>query len=582
MLLTWAGSGAKYSAEAQQFFTRLATQPTPARKAAYADLINSLSYASVWTKLDGLYIQAAADAATARTNLIQSSFGTSVVGTMTFTADQGYNGNDATSSYLQTNFDPTVGSPNFARNSASFFAWKYNNPVDTGMLGGLQDEKTYVFAYRGDGTFYWTANGAGSTNAAAASNTGMFSANRSAAGANQSYLGAIPGSTSTNASVALVAGKTIHIGAADTNGGSTCIIASAGYGASLSAADWRNVNTAVGKYLTTIAGTSPTAQLGYSSDIVNDGANNFTPGFARLLDGRLICVYSVGSGSQQDGVIKYKLSSDNGKTWTAASTIASPTAGNTLTDTSVKVLASGVIVISYMDEPNTFLTFPTKVIRGTVSGGVITWGSPIAVDNDGTSSRVLEMANGTLLLGLYALGGKISAIFSTDAGLTWTGKVTISLPVGAVSFTETEFYQLANGTIVCLARGEDLSTLNGIYRCTSADNGQTWTVPTRVINNTICPAPARPSFAVTPSGHLLLFTRFKGSTDNKTGYCYSTDAGVTWSTPVMYYNIGTRSYGDYIYGEGFYDSTTGTVMFAVCQGSFSTTAQVMFQQFAYS
>jgi hypothetical protein len=62
MVGTIGGPG--YSAEAQQFFSRI-SNPDGTRKALYATMIDALVTAGVWAKLDAFYMLAAADAAAA-------------------------------------------------------------------------------------------------------------------------------------------------------------------------------------------------------------------------------------------------------------------------------------------------------------------------------------------------------------------------------------------------------------------------------------------------------------------------------------------------------------------------------------
>src|SRR4051812_5124572 len=84
--------GRSYWSQSQALFARLTTQPTGQRKWLYNNLIRSLVQGGVWDKLDALYIFAAADQATALTNLRSSSFGATAVNSPTFTADSGFLG----------------------------------------------------------------------------------------------------------------------------------------------------------------------------------------------------------------------------------------------------------------------------------------------------------------------------------------------------------------------------------------------------------------------------------------------------------------------------------------------------------
>ena len=108
---------AAVSAEAAQFFSRVA-DPGAARKTVYSTLIDGLVSDGVWAKLDVLCMLAAANSATALTNLKSASFNPTAVAAPTFTADRGFTGN-GTSSYLNSNFNPATAGGQYTLNSAT-------------------------------------------------------------------------------------------------------------------------------------------------------------------------------------------------------------------------------------------------------------------------------------------------------------------------------------------------------------------------------------------------------------------------------------------------------------------------------
>lgn len=95
------GGYAFTNAEASALVARFTTPPTDARKALIDNLVGSLKTAGVWSKLDALYVMAAADAQAARQNWIADQYNLTAVAGPTFTADQGYTGNGS-SAYLTT------------------------------------------------------------------------------------------------------------------------------------------------------------------------------------------------------------------------------------------------------------------------------------------------------------------------------------------------------------------------------------------------------------------------------------------------------------------------------------------------
>lgn len=149
-----------YSSEATQFFARV-SDPGTTRKNTYATMIDALVAGGVWSKLDILYLFAAAAAATALTNLVQSSYGATLSGAPTFTADTDYT-NSATT-YLDTGFAPsTAPSPHFVQNSAHVSMWCSSVVVDgfkgDAGLGSNTDGQTYMEIRDTNGDTYSDTN----------------------------------------------------------------------------------------------------------------------------------------------------------------------------------------------------------------------------------------------------------------------------------------------------------------------------------------------------------------------------------------------------------------------------------------
>jgi hypothetical protein len=582
-------SGASYSEESLAFFARLATEPTAERKAAYDALIVALVYAGVWAKLDALYVLTAVDAATANTNLISEDFTLVPTGSPAFEADAGYTGTNDNGVHLETGFDPTEGTPNYTRDSASLFAYKNVDNADDGGLFIGRDGAAYLQGYRGDSKFYLAMNGGGGIANAVATNTGLYLGSRPDSTHSVNYLnGTLLVNSEGSNSIAIIAGRTFRfLGSALAGGNSNAQISAGGFGGALTGADSRNLYTAIQGYLSDIADEQ--FLLGFSSDIVNDGLGNITPGLCRLADGRLLAVWCVGN-NQADCKIIGSTSADDGKTWSASFDIALPPADHTYTDTCVTALSDGTIVISFFDMDNDFASsFEAKTIRGTVGVGLaFTWEAPVTITTtivkSATSSYVVELQNGRLMLGIYDVTtARIRVVFSDDVALTWGDEVeiTAAIEVGD-SFNEINFVQQSNGTIIGILRNDNFPTPSrtGYWRTASINSGQAWTVPTQVINNVLSNAPSRPAPVLLPDGKIFLLTRFTNSLDdNRTGFTWSTDAGLNWEPIQIYYTVGQYSYGQHISAQGFYDTETESIMYVLVQGSFAV-GQVNFQQFA--
>lgn len=586
-------SAVTYSPEAQAFFDRLATDPTPARKAIYNTFIQALVYAGVWTKLDAMYLFAAADSATARTNLISASYGCTITGSPTFVADAGFTGTNAQTAYLESGYDISSAGGNYARNNSSLFVWKSaDGAADNGGLTGTPDGTNYVFPRDSDDKFYSSSNNCGGNSGPGyGSALGLLGTSNYDSSHGFSILNGIPMIPNTGSTATPTPGQTLRFLA--TNGtGTSSQVAIGAFGSTLltatASADIRNLYAASTNYLTSIAGGTSAPTLGFSSDIIHDGANNAQPGLCRLQDGRLFCCYSIGNGTgQHDSSLVYRTSTDNGKTWSGTTSFVTPAAAHTEVDGAVSVLANGKIIVSWMTEANDESTFQAKVILGTVAADLsISWGSPITVGTttEATASNVKELANGQLMLGTYDASGNVYVRFSLDSGATWGARVNVfATPSGTLTCSESRYIQLSNGNILGFLRND--GSLNGYYTVTSTDSGATWSAPTQIFTGVQAAAPAWPDPVLLPSGHIFFIGRFTNAggsnPDNQYGYSYSTDSGVTWAAVTIYYETQDYSYGSDIGNQSIYDASTNTIMSVLAPGTFNA-AQIIFQQFNWS
>lgn len=92
-----------------------------AQKRLVAILLRSLKFAGVWSSLDRLWLFAAENATQALIDIKALATATAT-NSPTFTAGRGYKGSHL-SAYLNSNFNPTAGTPNYQRNSASYGLW---------------------------------------------------------------------------------------------------------------------------------------------------------------------------------------------------------------------------------------------------------------------------------------------------------------------------------------------------------------------------------------------------------------------------------------------------------------------------
>jgi len=121
---TAGGFDADYQAVLDQASSLGYTAPSASQQTLQNTLVEDLKTAGVWDKLDVFYVFATdGDSDYATLNWKSpTSFQTTKVNSPTFTANGGFTGNGS-SSYLDTNFDPSVSGVNYTLNDASISIW---------------------------------------------------------------------------------------------------------------------------------------------------------------------------------------------------------------------------------------------------------------------------------------------------------------------------------------------------------------------------------------------------------------------------------------------------------------------------
>lgn len=247
-----------YCAQASAFFQRLASQPSAARKALYNTMISALVSAGVWSKLDTLYMFAAADQATALTNLVSASFGATAVGTPTFTTDQGFTG--ATGKYVDSNFNPSTAGGQFQQNSASAFAWgSLVAGIAGATIGNATDTNSNpaeIYPRYVDNTMY--GNLGESTESTIATGqtdgSGLRALSRTAGSGYAAYKGAGTLIANVTAASTALANKKIAFFVGQSAHYYTGTVYCGGFGAGLSGSDVNALYGALHPYLQAVAG----------------------------------------------------------------------------------------------------------------------------------------------------------------------------------------------------------------------------------------------------------------------------------------------------------------------------------------
>ena len=195
------------NAQAAAFFARLATQPNAARAARYNTFFAALNSAGIYSVCDAIYAFQARDQATALTNMIQASYGATIVGAPIFNTDGGI-GTLSNTSYVNSNLNPsTAVAANYTQNSAALLV--YSNTIDAiqgeaAGQGAGSGGYSEIYPRYTDGNRYTAHMGGGeATGVAVSDGSGLHALDRSASTQYLYYRNGALVSTLTTTSSAL-------------------------------------------------------------------------------------------------------------------------------------------------------------------------------------------------------------------------------------------------------------------------------------------------------------------------------------------------------------------------------------------
>lgn len=246
---------------------------------------------------------------------------------------------------------------------------------------------------------------------------------------------------------------------------------------------------------------------------VATGGHNAFPGLAMLASGTLYAAWRAGSqhAGGADGVIKAATSTDNGATWSTATTILSE-ASVDYRDPTLAMLSDGRIACQFFKYVS---GTPTGVFVAYSSDNGATWGAPASIPFGFTgwaacSGPIAEPTPGTLVACAYGKDTaqkftSVRAIVSTDNGATWGSDTLLATGTLSLSYEEPFAGTLSDGRTMVHIRATD-----GIRRRVFRSAGGVWGNLSTVYSG----VQARPSWLQIDSGRIIMGDRYKPSSGN--------------------------------------------------------------------
>lgn len=194
--------------------------------------------------------------------------------------------------------------------------------------------------------------------------------------------------------------------------------------------------------------------------------------------GKLLLFYRTGTNHAfAPATIAMRTSTDTGKTWSSASTVASDPSFE-VTGCAAGIGFDGSVLLSYTVRNHTITNYVSlNIIRSTDDG--VTWGSPISINTGANTTflgygDIIQIGAGKLGFPWYGINGTTYTTYfatSSDNGLTWSASVAVATATGGAQWTEASYAYLGGGAIIGMLRN-NAGTAFTQYK--SLDNGATW------------------------------------------------------------------------------------------------------------
>lgn len=215
-----------------------------------------------------------------------------------------------------------------------------------------------------------------------------------------------------------------------------------------------------------------------------DTAHSAFPDVVQLLNGTCVMVYRQGTDhvTSRDGIVRKATSTDQGRSWTAPTTIVSGGGGVDLRDPCISLRRDGTTLMLTYFKGTSVLAAAGVFFRTSTDGGT-TWSAETRVDGGSpyaaSSAKCIELDNGTLCIPYYGRAGveTIDSVWiakSTNGGTSWTQTRLVNGPTAGLDMQEPWMVLKGQQAIIAYRHG----TADNIGTTTSNDNTANWSAGT--------------------------------------------------------------------------------------------------------